>query len=274
MPLGRTFDRGTRGAGWGPLRGLRLRAAGAQAGSGARDRSGGDPCPFALAGGRADSGARTAPGRDRRDDRRVLTRTLIPVTTPAGASTAKGRARRQQLLATALRVFGVHGYRGTSLASIAAEAGISEAGLLHYFPSKPELLLATLEHYEIAAGKAARLATASNGSHAELLLRLAADHERDPQFIRLLLVVGSESTDADHPGHEWMAQRYERTRQHAERQFAADQGANLLRPQVDTAQLAALMVAVMDGLELQFLLSGGARKIVAPLRAFFAPYYR
>jgi AcrR family transcriptional regulator len=201
-------------------------------------------------------------------------RTLVLVTRPAAAPTAKGRARREQLLATALRAFGVNGYRGTSLAVIVGEAGISEAGLLHYFPSKPTLLLATLEHYEVAVGEAARRATASNSSHADLLLRLAADHERDPQFIRLLLVVGSESTDPEHPGHEWVAQRYERTRQRAERQFAADQGANLLRPEVDTAQLAALMVAVMDGLELQFLLSGGTQKIVAPLRAFFAPYYR
>jgi AcrR family transcriptional regulator len=202
-----------------------------------------------------------------------MTRTLIVVTRRATAPTAKGKARREQLLATALRAFGLNGYRGTSLAAIAGEAGISEAGLLHYFPSKPALLLATLDHYEVAVGEAARRATASNSSHADLLLRLAADHERDPRFIRLLLVVGTESTDPEHPGHEWVAQRYERTRRHAERQFAADQGANLLRPEVDVAELAALMVAVMDGLELQFLLSGGATRIVAPLRAFFAPYY-
>jgi hypothetical protein len=30
----------------------------------------------------------------------------------------------------------------------------------------------------------------------------------------------------------------------------------------------------MDGLEVQFRLFGGTRKIVAALRAFFAPHYR
>ena len=61
-------------------------------------------------------------------------------------TTARGQARREALIDVALRAFAVNGYRGASIGAIAREAGISEAGLLHHFPSKPKLLFGVLEH--------------------------------------------------------------------------------------------------------------------------------
>lgn len=43
---------------------------------------------------------------------------------------------RDTALEVAARLFGTSGYRGTSLGEIAQQAGLSNAGLLHYFPSK------------------------------------------------------------------------------------------------------------------------------------------
>jgi AcrR family transcriptional regulator len=186
------------------------------------------------------------------------------------AATVKGNARREQILFAALTVFAARGYRGASLAVIAEEAGISEPGLIHHFPTKAALVLETLEfHHRRTFEQAMGTKSVSFAAH---LVDLAADHERDPRFIRLLLVLAAEAIDPEHPAHAWFVARYDRVRIGMERQFAADQGAKLLRADVDTALLTRQTIALLDGLELQFLLDS-TFDIVTPLTAWFAPLY-
>lgn len=49
-------------------------------------------------------------------------------------------ARRAQILETALRLFAMQGFDGTSTREIAQAAGISEGLIFHYFPTKEDLL--------------------------------------------------------------------------------------------------------------------------------------
>ncbi|WP_320783281.1 helix-turn-helix domain-containing protein [Streptomyces sp. CRN 30] len=49
-------------------------------------------------------------------------------------------AMRGQILESALRLFAVHGFRGTSLQDIASDAGCSKASLLYHFASKETIL--------------------------------------------------------------------------------------------------------------------------------------
>jgi len=53
--------------------------------------------------------------------------------------------RRRQLLAEGARLFATHAYADLSMAKIAREAGISKALLYHYFPSKQDFFVATLQ---------------------------------------------------------------------------------------------------------------------------------
>jgi AcrR family transcriptional regulator len=53
--------------------------------------------------------------------------------------------RRRQLLDQGARLFAEHAYADLSMAKIAREAGISKALLYHYFPSKQDFFLATLQ---------------------------------------------------------------------------------------------------------------------------------
>lgn len=55
--------------------------------------------------------------------------------------------RRAQILDAALNRFGRDGYRRTSLARVAEDAGITDAGLLHHFRDKQQLLLAVVEYW-------------------------------------------------------------------------------------------------------------------------------
>jgi AcrR family transcriptional regulator len=52
--------------------------------------------------------------------------------------------RREQVVAAGLAVFAASGFHGGSVREIARRAGLSQAGLLHHFPSKEHLLRAVL----------------------------------------------------------------------------------------------------------------------------------
>jgi AcrR family transcriptional regulator len=57
---------------------------------------------------------------------------------------ARSAAAGSRVLSAALRAFAANGYSRSSLAQIAAEAGLTAAGLLHHDRSKEELLIAVL----------------------------------------------------------------------------------------------------------------------------------
>src|SRR5580658_9040189 len=65
----------------------------------------------------------------------------------------RGEESREAILAAARQLFGQRGFRGTSLASIAEAAGLSQPGLLHHFPSKTDLLLAVLASRDASDGQ-------------------------------------------------------------------------------------------------------------------------
>ena len=67
-----------------------------------------------------------------------------PVSTPA-YSRLPVDERRRQLLDLGARLFATHSYAELSMAKIAREAGISKALLYHYFPSKQDFFVATLQ---------------------------------------------------------------------------------------------------------------------------------
>jgi AcrR family transcriptional regulator len=61
--------------------------------------------------------------------------------------------RRRQLLERGAELFATHSYDELSMASIAREAGISKALLYHYFPSKRDYFVATLEQAAAEVGR-------------------------------------------------------------------------------------------------------------------------
>ena len=60
--------------------------------------------------------------------------------------TARSRAKRDQIRATAQQLFLERGFANTGTNLIAKEAGVSKETLYRYFPSKEELLADCLRH--------------------------------------------------------------------------------------------------------------------------------
>jgi len=71
----------------------------------------------------------------------------VPATQRPKTSSAKGHETRERIVDVAVRFIARNGARGTSLADIAAEAGVSQAGLLYHFGSKEALLNAVMDRH-------------------------------------------------------------------------------------------------------------------------------
>lgn len=60
----------------------------------------------------------------------------------------RGDARREQILSAAVALFAARGYEATHIADIARDAGVTDAGLLHHFPTKAALFLELVKRRE------------------------------------------------------------------------------------------------------------------------------
>ncbi|RZT27511.1 TetR family transcriptional regulator [Kribbella sp. VKM Ac-2569] len=126
----------------------------------------------------------------------------------AGRSTqARGIARRRAILDTAMSLFSVGGFNTVSLADIANEVGITQAGILHYFPTKAALLLAVLQERE-ARNVVSRKERQEHGeSPLAAYVETLAENDRNPELVQLFVILAAESTAEGHAGHEWFVQR-------------------------------------------------------------------
>lgn len=164
--------------------------------------------------------------------------------------------RRREILDAAVDIFGAKGFSGGTLQDIADQVGMTHAGILHHFGSKDQLLLAVLEHRD-------RTDVADfEGQHMpdgiELFRHLVATAIANAEragIVQAYAVLSAESVTDDNPGREYFEGRYRTLRLEIDaafRRVCAERGVE--EPgAVDHASAAIL--AVMDGLQVQWLLS-------------------
>lgn len=167
------------------------------------------------------------------------------------------RDRTEEILAAATKLLSQYGFQGMTLALVAEEVGLTEPGVLHYFPSKVHLLQDVLEYHEQKdIEKYSEVIDTAQKNPAELfklLENLVAENEKIPGLIQLFTVLVSESIRSDHPTHGYFVERYRRGREMYVAQFFKSLQTKI-RPDVDLNELAVLIMAVMDGLQIQWLL--------------------
>jgi AcrR family transcriptional regulator len=167
---------------------------------------------------------------------------------------AKGRERREAILAAANDVFATHGFRGASLSTIATRVGLTEPGLLHHFRSKEELLLELLAMREERDFERIARAFEDHATLHDVLLALCRQNAESPGIVRLFTILAAESVDDDHPAHDWFQARYRRLRRDVTAQVADDQREGRVAADLDPEQVAVQILALFDGLQIQWLL--------------------
>ncbi len=208
--------------------------------------------PQAQASRRAGPAAREAPGGDgQRPARRGPYR--------------KTAARQEEILDAALVVFGRSGYRSGSIREIAEAVGMSQAGLLHHFESKDALLTAVLRHRD---ERSRPLFSRALGIEF-LVSAVEAFRVTERGTAELYCVLSAEATAAGHPAHDYFTERYNWLRSVLTDAFERMASAGQLRAGVEPATAARSTVAVMDGLQLQWLLDPDSVDMADDLSAHF-----
>ncbi|MEV3908535.1 TetR/AcrR family transcriptional regulator [Streptomyces canus] len=159
----------------------------------------------------------------------------------------RSEERRAEIVRAALEVIAERGYRGASLAAVAERVGLTQQGLLHHFPTKDALLVAVLEERD-------KWDAVPNGNwRVDLLASLVEYNAMRPGIIQTFSALLGESVTEGHPAREYFTDRYTRVRASmtvALRTEYGDRLPNGLSPE----RTAPLLVAVMDGLQYQWLL--------------------
>jgi AcrR family transcriptional regulator len=164
---------------------------------------------------------------------------------------AVGIKRREEILDAAQQLFSVQGFRGAALADIAAEVGLTVAGLLHYFPSKVDLLAAVLKRRDDSFAPPYERTLADTGSFCKAVHEVMAQIVASPDTLRLFITLAAESTDPEHPSHAYFQARYRVSREH----FTALLAEAKERGEIDPVASGPVLIAVLDGLQLQWLLN-------------------
>lgn len=171
-----------------------------------------------------------------------------------------GRTKRLQILERATELFARAGFHTTTLREIAAAVGVSKSTMLHYFPTKAELLIAVLalrdEHIHARTPDAARgLAYIPAGARRDAV--------EEPGLIALYATLSTEAVPPTHPAHAYFARRYQTVLANTTGLFSAA-GIG------DTRFQALWLVALWEGLQIQWLYAPNQTDIGAHLQAHLA----
>ncbi|MCU1444563.1 TetR/AcrR family transcriptional regulator [Cryobacterium sp.] len=162
----------------------------------------------------------------------------------------KGVAKRAEILETALALVARQGFRQTSVRDIADAVGLTPAGLLHYFESKDDLWVAILrkrDELDASPGPA-------DPDPAGTLAAVVGHNAEVPGLVQMFSnLSAAAATDPEHPAHEYFRERYESVRATLAAGLGRMQASGRLEATVDPEVLASILMAVSDGMQLQWM---------------------
>ena len=159
----------------------------------------------------------------------------------------RSEERRAEIVRAALEVIAERGYRAASLAAVAERVGLTQQGLLHHFPTKDALLVAVLTERDQWD------AVPDTQWRVDLLVSLVEYNAMRPGIIQTFSALLGESVTEGHPARGYFTERYANVRENMAAVLRAEYG-DLLPNGLTPERTAPLLVAVMDGLQYQWLL--------------------
>lgn len=174
----------------------------------------------------------------------------MPDARPYDTLLAKGEDRKQRILEVAQRLLSRNGWRNTTLAQIAGEAGVSPAGLLHHFESKEQLLHAVLDARDLDDD------THSDRSGDLLgeIAQVADRFNRAPELVGTFTVLLVENIHPDAPLHDRLVARQRDATDIVAGAIRRGQADGRYRADLDPVVKAVEILAFIHGMEMTWLL--------------------
>lgn len=153
---------------------------------------------------------------------------------------------------------------------VAQACGMSRTGLLHHFPTKESLLEAVLLTRDEVDGRRLAHLDRSTLDAVTILADLVALIEHNttiPAIVNLYAVLSAESADPSHPAHSYFVRRYADYTRSLTADFERAREEGVLVTGVDPARFAVELIALMDGLQVHWLLAPDRIDMPAVVRA-------
>src|SRR3954451_12221659 len=166
---------------------------------------------------------------------------------------AAGRESQRAIVDAARTVFAERGFRAGSLREVGERAGVSAANVVHHFGSKEGLLVAVLDARDESNGEEL-LELFGRGELVRGLRGLVRANSLERDLTRLYTTLGTEALDPGHPAHAYFRTRYTDIRGYLASGIEQARRIGALPPGPDAREVAASLLAVMDGLQTQWLL--------------------
>ena len=157
-----------------------------------------------------------------------------------------------EILQAGLRVFERDGDSGTTLQSVAAEAGITKGGLRHYFRTRDALMTGILKTIDRPfetdlTRDGVRLAP------DELLAAALRVRQRHPTRVALYLTILAGTIDPNHPAVNYFRRRFQRWQSTIADYVRDQQDLGAIPRHVDPEHAARSVLAAAEGIQSQWL---------------------
>ncbi|WP_327724005.1 TetR family transcriptional regulator [Streptomyces europaeiscabiei] len=182
---------------------------------------------------------------------------------PRTGKSLKAQQRRQEILRIAMDTFAARGYNNASLQEIADRAGVTQAGVLHYFRSKAQLLTSVLDLRDATDIEQLGPDRPQGLAFLRHLVDTVRRNTEREGIVRLYAVLSAESVTEGHPAQDFFRDRYAGLRTMVSEALAEASELGETRPGLDVEEAATAIVAVMDGLQIQWLLAPGSVDMAA-----------
>jgi AcrR family transcriptional regulator len=195
----------------------------------------------------------------------------LPDSAAAARRTGRARAprvsadqRRGEILVAAHEVFGARGFHKASLGEIADRVGITHQGILHHFGSKEQLfveVLAYREHTDVADFE--NHEPPRGPELLRHLVKTAVVNTGRIGLVQSYVVLSAESVTDGHPAQSSFRERFTVLRGLIAAALESACDPERMPSDADIDDGASAIIAVMDGLQVQWLLDPEAVRMPA-----------
>jgi len=175
-----------------------------------------------------------------------------------------------EILDIAMELFGARGLRGTSIGAVAERLGLTDSGVLHYFPTKDALIDAAVDRALERQTSQMRALVEPGGLEAiKRMSEWGAIVEETPELVALQVILSSEAILENSTVAQQVKRRYAAVHELAARLIRQGIDRGEIRADIDADWEASAIIAYLDGIRLQWFYSGRQLPIANAVRQYF-----